>query len=597
MNQAPQQHQQQQKLSPDQQAYLQERAKEQRILEEKLDNHVQSYPIQLLFPATVSPLLQDKDDDVKDKQKDGESKSPTLRTSSDFINNRLLDTSGLGFSSGEDENDNEQKQSTTTTDTESLSLSETFEALNDFVKDLQSTNCYDSVQVILGNTKNGSINGDAGDEKDNGPKKLNIVLGEKNWYNLYVGAGVKHDNIVSSTGATASFPKVQFESSASLINLSGLTDMTQCSYTIDQTSTPTLSLTHSRPLYSLFNPNSAIGDAILQMDQGSKFGITFRGNVDTLDYEHTRSSKDHIQSLGVRIANTTSNSATFNPASGEQIYMGLDWSLSHRDIVPRRHKSLPYLCDASPDIIACAGPSWKHSVTAEYKLNGNFTDDKYSPTVGLDSYGGVEIAGPPGDVGFAKFWAGGSMHLPIGGSIEGDENSNNLMPRGLSFHTVYNCGIMKSLSFGGLCSNGAGNMTNVSDRFYVGGSHQLRGFLPAGIGPRTDKGGASSPGGDSVGGDAYYTTTAMLSMPFLGDNFLSNLGVRLFGFINAGTLTGLGSAININSFVRSTRVAVGGGVSAATPMGRFEATYAVPLRYGPRDARRSVQGGIGFTFG
>lgn len=111
------------------------------------------------------------------------------------------------------------------------------------------------------------------------------------------------------------------------------------------------------------------------------------------------------------------------------------------------------------------------------------------------------------------------------------------------------------------------------------------------------KGGASSPGGDSVGGDAYYTAAAMLSIPFPGNNTLSNMGVRLFGFANAGTLTGLDTAVNLNTFVRSTRLAVGGGITAATPMGRLEATYSVPLRYGPRDARRSVQAGIGLTFG
>ncbi len=105
------------------------------------------------------------------------------------------------------------------------------------------------------------------------------------------------------------------------------------------------------------------------------------------------------------------------------------------------------------------------------------------------------------------------------------------------------------------------------------------------------------PGGDSVGGDVYYTTTGMLSLPFPGNNFLSNNGVRLFGFANAGTLTGLDSAVNVASFFQSTRVAVGGGISVGLPVGRLEATYAVPLRYGPRDARKSVQAGIGLTFG
>lgn len=49
--------------------------------------------------------------------------------------------------------------------------------------------------------------------------------------------------------------------------------------------------------------------------------------------------------------------------------------------------------------------------------------------------------------------------------------------------------------------------------------------------------------------------------------------------------------------MRSSRVAFGGGLSLGSPMGRFEATYAVPIRYGPRDARKSVQFGFGFSFG
>ena len=52
-----------------------------------------------------------------------------------------------------------------------------------------------------------------------------------------------------------------------------------------------------------------------------------------------------------------------------------------------------------------------------------------------------------------------------------------------------------------------------------------------------------------------------------------------------------------NQILQSSRVAVGGGVSVGSPMGRFEATYVVPMRYGPRDARKSVQFGFGFSFG
>jgi len=100
-----------------------------------------------------------------------------------------------------------------------------------------------------------------------------------------------------------------------------------------------------------------------------------------------------------------------------------------------------------------------------------------------------------------------------------------------------------------------------------------------------------------MGGDAFYTATTALSIPFPGIRYLAQNGFRLFSFANTGTLAGMDPSLNLGSFMNSTRSSVGGGVSVGTPMGRVEITYAVPLRYGPRDARKSVQAGMGFNFG
>lgn len=59
----------------------------------------------------------------------------------------------------------------------------------------------------------------------------------------------------------------------------------------------------------------------------------------------------------------------------------------------------------------------------------------------------------------------------------------------------------------------------------------------------------------------------------------------------------LASRPALSQIMQSSRIAVGGGVSLGLPMGRFEATYAVPIRFGPRDARKSLQFGFGFSFG
>ena len=180
---------------------------------------------------------------------------------------------------------------------------------------------------------------------------------------------------------------------------------------------------------------------------------------------------------------------------------------------------------------------------------------------------------------------------------------------GMTLHSSFNCGVIRPLTFGGSLgdiANGPDNPSSSlppSDRFYVGGPGQLRGFLPAGIGPRSRGGGSSVPGGDALGGDLFYTSTIAVSAPF--PSCLSALrgnGARLFGFANAGTcvsaspLIGLGCSSVWNRALMSTRLAVGGGVSVGLPIGRLEATYAIPLRYGPRDARRSIQFGLSAQF-
>lgn len=146
-------------------------------------------------------------------------------------------------------------------------------------------------------------------------------------------------------------------------------------------------------------------------------------------------------------------------------YVGLDWTLLFRDLIPRRHATLPYALNASPEIVSQSGPSLKHSVSFEYRTNGRLCDDWLNPTFGMDVNGKVEVAGPPGDTGFVKMQGGASLNVPL--------------PQSCAFHGSVQAGILRSIPFGGLCGP-----ASISDRFFVGGPLHLRGFLPAGIGPR-----------------------------------------------------------------------------------------------------------------
>lgn len=513
-------------------AMLQERARQQHHLQ--WTEFVNQYAVNLLFPANVVS---------KDSKK-------KIKSNKDLINARLLEN-GILF---EDLQNLPQLQS----------------GVAKVVENLVRTGCFQSVQLEVDKAKEGT---------SEYPHQLNVILDEKNWYSLYVGGGFKHEGIGDESGMMnmngAKFPKAQFETSATLLNLTGYLDQSILRYTVDQTSTSTLLLSHERPLYSWLGDETPLGAYLLALPEGSQYSLGIRANLDTLDYDWTRSYKEYQRCLTCRVDNTGRVQRT-EMAPG--YYWGLDWTLTQRDVVPRKHPTLPYAADASQEIVALSGTSLTHSLTWEVRTNGDYCDSRFQPSMGWDAYSKIQVAGPPGDVGFAKAQGGVAVHIPVFG-------------KRLAVHGSCSGGVLQDLSYNGLCIS----PPTISDRFFVGGPMQLRGFLPAGIGPRSKSGGSTSPGGDALGGSLYYTATVAASVAPGG--LLADYGVRLFSFANAGTLVGKHEGIPMKTILNSTRTAVGAGISAATPMGRLEATYAWPLRYGPRDVRRNLQFGFGFHFG
>ena len=141
------------------------------------------------------------------------------------------------------------------------------------------------------------------------------------------------------------------------------------------------------------------------------------------------------------------------------------------------------------------------------------------------------------------------------------------------------------------------DLLGVSDRFFLGGPMQFRGFVPAGIGPRAKTGGASVPGGDALGGDFFYTASAATSVPFPGPfSFLQDNGVRCFGFATVGTLSGV-NGVPLMSILRSTRASVGGGIMCIDTNGTTGSNLCHASKIqSSRCPKRSVQIGLGFTF-
>jgi len=357
-----------------------------------------------------------------------------IRTSAAYIHS-LLEEEGLNLHHSRNEN-------------EMMTLGSTTEVLSVVCTRLRDTGLYDGVSIEIGKLDSHDSNDNVGDNK----VQLNITLDEKKWYKLYVGAGVKQQGFgmgMSESSQLGALPKAQFEASANVSNIRGNTDMTAISYTIDQASVPTFVLSHDAPAKI----------SIEDMEHES-----WRCVVDTADYELARSYKEYHRSLSYRLSNSRSPS----PFLCEVPWRSLEWTAMWRDILPCRFPNAPFACDASPNIISEAGPSLKHSLSFDYKMNGVNLDNRVTPTRGFDMSVGAEIAGPPGDVGFFKASNALSIHFPLIKSL------------GLCLHASFSSGFARNISFGGTCNR----TLPISDRYFVGGPLNLRGFQASGIGPR-----------------------------------------------------------------------------------------------------------------
>jgi len=128
-----------------------------------------------------------------------------------------------------------------------------------------------------------------------------------------------------------------------------------------------------------------------------------------------------------------------------------------------------------------------------------------------------------------------------------------------------------------------GDQVLLQDRFFVGGDN-LRGFAPAGIGPR------DMASGDALGGNKYYVGSVALGVPL---GLPKELGISGRIFTDFGSLWGndqknialtpaqLASIGGVQPVIldsTSIRATAGVGVSWKSPVGPIRLDLAVPLK-------------------
>jgi len=270
----------------------------------------------------------------------------------------------------------------------------------------------------------------------------------------------------------------------------------------------------------------------------------------------------------------------------------LGYVSSWRDIIPAKSSEIPYQYDCSSAIMQQARPSFKSSIN--YSFTSDSRNDLIRPTHGKLFRFCTELAGLGGDVNFSK------TELTM-------QAIDPLFPGwpiilGLTFKTGLLCplsAISNNLVAANtrpsstlLGSNKAGFNSFISDRFFLGGPLQLRGFEHKGVGPRSYET-VGAQGGDSLGGDISWQLGANLIFP-LPSSLLDAAGIKGQLFMNAGNLTEWGASVR--TIVKGARVTVGTGLVLPTPIGRLEATWSWILRANGADQQKRFQLGVGMDF-
>ena len=134
-------------------------------------------------------------------------------------------------------------------------------------------------------------------------------------------------------------------------------------------------------------------------------------------------------------------------------------------------------------------------------------------------------------------------------------------------------------------ADGMGETIPIFERFFLGGGNNLRGFMPAGIGPRTSD-------DDAYGGVHFEQINTELFFPIAG---MTDKGVRGLAFLDTGYLGDWDLADDNILTSGKIRMATGVGVHWNSPFGPLRFTLSTPLIKESFDETRVFDFSIGST--
>ncbi len=194
-------------------------------------------------------------------------------------------------------------------------------------------------------------------------------------------------------------------------------------------------------------------------------------------------------------------------------------------------------------------------------------DDRNStlfPTSGLMGWVDTEFAGLGGDTDYLSGKVGASYYYPVAEKW-----------------------ILNLLGEAGAIGSTGDNDIQINERFFLGGG-SLRGFEPAGVGPR------DIATEDSLGGNYFYRGTAELTFPL---GLPEEMGIKGHTFTDFGSLWELDDATGVNiKDTNSVRAAAGIGISWRSPLGPIRVDFSAPYLDEEFDKTESFRFNFGTRF-
>ncbi len=244
----------------------------------------------------------------------------------------------------------------------------------------------------------------------------------------------------------------------------------------------------------------------------------------------------------------------------EELALQPHYSLYRQEItLPSQYNCFPASSTCTPASLPVRLELAQGAVTTSligYTLTYNTLDNVNSPTSGLYASLTNDLAGVGGDVNFIRTTAQARTYYELVPDL---------------------VGVLKLQ--GGHVASWGGKSLRMLDHFQMG-PNLVRGFAPAGLGPRDLTPGTTN---DALGGSLFWGSTVELQTPLF---FLpKEIGIKLATYVDAGSLwdyqgptAGLGQTVTVGlDKISDIRTSIGVGLIWDSPLGPLRFDLAYPL--------------------